>query len=81
MSPVQIITWLTVGIIIGWLGGALIKKRGFGVTGDIIVGIVGGFLGNLIFSTTFETGIKGYAIAALIGSVILILFFKIIKKA
>ncbi len=81
MSPSQIVIWLVIGIIVGWLGGISVKKRGFGLTGDVITGIIGAFLGNLIIGETLAKGITGYALSALIGSFILLIIFKIIKKA
>jgi uncharacterized membrane protein YeaQ/YmgE (transglycosylase-associated protein family) len=79
MVPFQIVVWLIVGIIVGWLGGKLIKKRGFGLTGDVIAGIVGAFLGNLIIGEAIYKGVPGYALDALLGSIILLLIIKVIK--
>jgi uncharacterized membrane protein YeaQ/YmgE (transglycosylase-associated protein family) len=41
MTLTQIITWLIVGLIAGWLAGVIVKGRGFGLVWDIIIGIVG----------------------------------------
>ncbi len=45
----NIIIWLVVGAIAGWLAGNIMKGRGFGLIGNIIIGIVGGILGGYLF--------------------------------
>ena len=47
LSPGGIIAWLFVGLIAGWLAGLMMKGSGYGVIGDILVGLVGSFLGGL----------------------------------
>jgi len=64
----------------GWLAGMIVKGRGFGIIGDIIVGIVGAFLGNLILGTMLGTGLVGTILTALVGAVVLLLIIKLIKK-
>jgi len=80
MSPLQIVIWLVIGIIMGWLARVLLKRRGFGLTGDVIIGIIGAFLGNLIIRESLAKGITGYAFDSLIGAFVLLLIFKIIRK-
>jgi len=46
MSAEGIIVWLIIGAIAGWLAGALVKGGGFGLIGDIVVGIVGALIGG-----------------------------------
>ena len=41
-----IIAWLIIGAIAGWLAGVLVKGGGFGLIGDIVVGIIGAFIGG-----------------------------------
>ena len=80
MSPLQIVVWLVIGIIIGWISRILVRRRGFGLTGDVIIGIIGAFLGNLIIGESLAKGITGYAFDSLIGAFVLLLIFKIIRK-
>ncbi len=80
MSPLQIVVWLVIGIIIGWISRILVRRRGFGLTGDVIIGIIGAFLGNLIIGESLAKGITGYALDSLIGAFVLLLIFKIIRK-
>lgn len=66
--------FLIMGGIIGWLAGTIVKGRGFGIVGDVVVGIVGALLGGWLFGTV---GLSPYSsfgtfIAALIGAVILV---------
>src|SRR6266849_2797634 len=57
-----IIAWLVVGLIAGWLAGMVMKGGGYGVVGDIIVGILGallgGFLAGVAFGGDYVTGIN-----------------------
>ncbi len=48
-----ILSWIIVGLIAGWLAGMVVKGSGFGVLGDIIVGIIGAVVGGLIASSLF----------------------------
>ena len=73
----SIIAWLVVGLIAGWLAGMVMKGGGYGVVGDIIVGILGallgGFLAGVLFGGDYLTGINPVTLlVAFIGSVILI---------
>lgn len=73
----NIIAWLVVGLIAGWLAGQVMKGGGYGVVGDIIVGIVGalvgGFLAGVAFGGDFVTGLNFTTIlVAFLGAVILI---------
>ena len=49
-----ILSWIVVGLIAGWLAGMVMKGGGYGLIGDIIVGVIGGLLGGWI-ATTFLT--------------------------
>lgn len=66
------ITWLVVGLIVGWLAGLLMKGSGYGLVGDIAVGILGGIVGAwlLVFIVPVDArgGLIGTVVAALIGA-------------
>ncbi len=73
----SIVAWLVVGLIAGWLAGMVMKGSGYGVIGDIIVGIlgalVGGFLAGVFFGVDYLTGINlTTLLVSFIGAVILI---------
>jgi uncharacterized membrane protein YeaQ/YmgE (transglycosylase-associated protein family) len=64
-----------VGLIAGWLAGMVMKGGGYGVVGDIVIGIVGAFVGGFVFSLITGGGTAGFwgSIAvAFVGAVILI---------
>ena len=75
---------LIVGLVAGWLAGVIMKGGGFGVIGDIVVGIVGALIGGWLFSTMGVSaggGLLGSIIVALIGAIILIFLLRLIKRA
>ena len=49
----SIIAWIVVGLIAGWLAGMVMKGGGYGVVGDIIVGIVGALVGGFLAAWLF----------------------------
>ena len=51
-----ILSWIVVGLIAGWLAGLVMKGGGYGVIGDIIVGVVGGLFGGWIASSLLHIG-------------------------
>ena len=73
----NIIAWLVVGLIAGWLAGLVMKGGGYGVVGDIIVGIlgalVGGFLAGVLFGGDYISGFNiPTIVVAFLGAIILI---------
>ena len=80
----EFIWFIIVGLVAGWLAGVIMKGGGFGVIGDIVVGIVGALLGGWLFSTMGVStggGLLGAIIVALIGAIILIFLLRLIKRA
>ena len=80
----NLIILLVVGAIAGWLAGNVMKGGGFGLVGDIVVGIIGAFLGAWIFSqlgVSAGGGILGLLITAFVGAVVLLLLIRLIKRA
>jgi uncharacterized membrane protein YeaQ/YmgE (transglycosylase-associated protein family) len=49
LEPGGVLIWLIVGLVAGWLAGQAMKGGGYGLVGDIVVGIIGAFLGGLLF--------------------------------
>ncbi len=76
----EIISWLVVGLIAGWLAGAVMKGGGFGVLGDIVVGLIGSFLGGLLtgFFVEGSTQFWGSIVVAFIGACVLIALVRLI---
>ena len=52
----NLLSWIVVGLIAGWLAGRVMKGGGFGLIGDIVVGVIGGLLGGFIASYFFNVG-------------------------
>ncbi|MGB9332803.1 MAG: GlsB/YeaQ/YmgE family stress response membrane protein [Steroidobacteraceae bacterium] len=76
--------FLIVGLVAGWLAGTLVKGGGFGLVGDLIVGVVGAFVGGFLFSTfgvSAGGGLIGSIVVATIGAVVLLFLVRLIKRA
>jgi uncharacterized membrane protein YeaQ/YmgE (transglycosylase-associated protein family) len=70
-----IIGWLLIGLIAGWLAGKIARGRGFGCITDIILGLVGSFLGGWIFTRLGISQTNGFLYslaAATVGAVVLV---------
>jgi len=79
----QALIWLIIiGLIAGWLAGKVIRGGGFGVIGDIIVGIIGALLGGWLFGVLGigVGGLIGQIIMAFVGAVVLLLILRAIKR-
>lgn len=79
----EILWWIIVGLVAGVLA-SLVVGRGYGLVGDIIVGIVGAFIGGWIFrqmgwSTPFG-GIAGTIFVAFIGACVLLFILRLIRR-
>jgi uncharacterized membrane protein YeaQ/YmgE (transglycosylase-associated protein family) len=72
--PRGIIAWLLLGLIAGWLAGKLARGRGFGCLTDIILGLIGSFIGGWVFTKLgiFGGGFLFSLAAATLGAVILV---------
>jgi uncharacterized membrane protein YeaQ/YmgE (transglycosylase-associated protein family) len=83
MSGTALIWFLLIGLIAGWLAGQVMRGGGYGVIGDMIVGVIGALLGGWLFGALGISagGIIGAIITAFVGAVILILLLRVIKRA
>ncbi len=73
----SIIAWIVLGLVAGWLAGTLMKGSGYGIVGDIVLGIlgaiVGGWLTGLLLGRDMMTGFNIESlIVAVLGAVVLI---------
>ncbi len=48
LEPGGCLSWAFAGLIAGWLAGTLVRGRGFGCLGDIVLGLIGAFIGSLV---------------------------------
>jgi len=83
MTLSVLLIWIVIGLIAGWLASAVVGG-GYGLVGDIIVGVVGSFLGGIIFSQLHIAvpfaGIAGTIFVAFIGAVALLLLLRLIAR-
>jgi uncharacterized membrane protein YeaQ/YmgE (transglycosylase-associated protein family) len=82
MNTWSLILFLVIGLIAGWLAGQVLKGKGFGLIGDLIVGVIGAFLGGWLFTLLGISigGILGSLITAFVGAVVFLYLIRIIKK-
>ncbi|HEU0027315.1 MAG TPA: GlsB/YeaQ/YmgE family stress response membrane protein [Ktedonobacterales bacterium] len=77
----SILIWIIIGGLAGWLASVLVRGGGMGVLMDVIVGIIGAFIGGLIVQLFGGTGFTGFNlwsfIVALIGAVVLLLVVRL----
>ena len=78
----NIVLFLLIGLVAGWLAGKIIKGKGFGLLGNLIVGCIGALLGGFLFGQLGIDfyGIIGALVAALVGALILLWIIGLIKK-
>jgi len=83
MGQMGWLAWLIVGAIAGWLAGRVMHSR-LGLVGDIIVGIVGAFVGGFLFSLVGLGGTSGFNVwsvfVAFIGGVVLLYLARLITR-
>ena len=83
MTIETILIWCAIGLVAGWLASAVVGG-GYGVIGDIIVGIVGSFLGGFIFrALNIGTPFHGYAgtiFVAFVGAIVLLLLLRLVRR-
>jgi uncharacterized membrane protein YeaQ/YmgE (transglycosylase-associated protein family) len=74
--------FLLVGLVAGWLAGKVTRGSGFGVLGDIVIGVIGAFVGGFLFRLVGISagGTLGSIIVATIGAVVLVLIVRAIKR-
>jgi uncharacterized membrane protein YeaQ/YmgE (transglycosylase-associated protein family) len=76
--------FIIIGLIAGALAGRLVQGSGFGIVGDIVVGILGALLGGFLFSTfgvSTGGGLIGSLIVATLGAIVLLYGIRLVNKA
>jgi len=71
-----------IGLVAGWLAGVLVKGGGFGVLGDIVVGILGAVIGGYLFGVVgiAGSGLLGQILVATVGAILLIFVLRLIRR-
>lgn len=84
MALDSLLVIIIIGALAGWLAGLIVKGYGYGLLGNIVIGIAGAFVANLLLpglGLSVGTGIAGAIIHATIGAVILLFVIRLIKRA
>lgn len=81
----DLLTWLVVGLVAGLLASLVMGGTGYGIIGDIIIGIIGAFVGGWIFrqlgvGSPFG-GLAGVIFVAFIGAVVLLFALRVIRSS
>ena len=82
LEPGGLLSWLVVGLLAGWLAGKVVEGRGLGCLTDIIVGVVGAFVGGFVFRLIGGAGAFGFWGSILIsffGAVILLVILRAVS--
>jgi uncharacterized membrane protein YeaQ/YmgE (transglycosylase-associated protein family) len=83
MGAEGLLIWLVIGGVAGWLAGVIVRGGGYGILGDIVVGIVGSVIFGWLFGASglaLGPGLVGSIIAATIGAVVLILVLRLVTR-
>jgi uncharacterized membrane protein YeaQ/YmgE (transglycosylase-associated protein family) len=84
MDNMDLLTWLIVGLVAGLLASFVMGGTGLGIIGDIIIGILGAFVGGWLFRTLGVTspfgGLGGTIFVAFIGAVVLLFIIRLVRR-
>jgi uncharacterized membrane protein YeaQ/YmgE (transglycosylase-associated protein family) len=83
MDIQTILIIVAIGAVAGWLAGVIMSGSGFGLLGDIVIGIIGAVIGGFLFGLLgfAAVGLIGQIISATVGAVVLIFVLRLMKKA
>ena len=83
MDPVTLIIWLAIGAVAGWLAGVIMKGGGFGLVGDIVVGVVGAAIAGYLLPRLgihIGAGVVGAVVNAVIGACVLLFVIRLVAR-
>jgi uncharacterized membrane protein YeaQ/YmgE (transglycosylase-associated protein family) len=84
MTVETFLIWIAIGLIAGWLA-SMVAGGGFGVVGDIVIGIVGAFIGGYLFRALHIRapfrGLPGTIFVAFVGALFLLVILRLIRSA
>ena len=84
MTVETLLIWLLIGAVAGWLAGLVVRGGGFGLVGNIVVGIIGAFVGGWLFGYLHIAtggGLFGEIIGATIGAIVLLFAIRVLRRA
>ncbi len=82
MSNESLIVILLVGVVAGWLAGLIVRGAGFGLIGDMAIGIIGAFIGDWLLPRLhihLGTGIVSAIINATVGALVLLFILRLFR--
>ena len=82
VSVTEVLWWLLVGLIAGFLASLVMRGGGYGIVGDIVIGLVGAVIGGFLASVVGlgESGFVGTVIVAFIGACIFIALLRAVSR-
>ena len=83
MQGTNLLWFLIIGLAAGWLAGKVMKGSGYGLIGDLVIGVVGAFLGAWIFGLLHIVagGLIGLLVTAFVGAVVFVWLLRLMKRA
>ncbi|HEY6110514.1 MAG TPA: GlsB/YeaQ/YmgE family stress response membrane protein [Gemmatimonadales bacterium] len=83
MTGTNLIWFLVIGLAAGWLASKVMRGAGYGLIGDLVIGVVGAFLGGWIFGLLHISagGLIGLLVTAFVGAIVLIWLLRLLKRA
>jgi uncharacterized membrane protein YeaQ/YmgE (transglycosylase-associated protein family) len=78
----HVVVWILSGILAGWLTGLIMRGRGFGVIGDLVIGLLGGLIGGWLFGLLglAASGWIGEILMAVAGGVVLVAIVRALRR-
>jgi uncharacterized membrane protein YeaQ/YmgE (transglycosylase-associated protein family) len=76
----EIVMWVVVGLIVGWLAGSAMKGSSYGLTGDIAVGVVGAIAGVWLIAYVVPEAERGGLVGSIIGGTVAALLFVAVAR-
>ncbi len=82
MGTNSVVALLVVGLVAGWLAGRIMKGAGFGLVGDLVVGVIGAFIGVWLLGLLGLSvgGTIGLLVASLVGALLLLYVIRLVKR-
>ena len=78
----DLVWFIVIGIAAGWLAGRIMKGQGFGLVGDLVVGLIGSILGGYLFRLLGLSwaGLLGSLVTATVGAVVFIALVRLVRR-
>jgi uncharacterized membrane protein YeaQ/YmgE (transglycosylase-associated protein family) len=78
----EFLWFILIGVCAGWLAGVVVKGGGYGLVGDLVVGVIGAFLGGFLFRVIgfHAYGLLGSLFTATVGAIVLIVLLRLLSR-